>query len=512
MSAFKRVASGSLAMWIRMGLSILSQVLMVPIFLTYWSAKQYGAWLALQSVYSLVTMFDTAYQTYLENEFLKTGKTAFAQYKVLLFSSLPCVIVIGLFQAVFFYFSSQTSQFSDLMGLSKPEDQALLRQCTTVIFMWMLVMVVTTSTSGAIGRALSSIGYFSRFAWWGVLYMACSSIIPIVVLMRGGDILEVGIAQVVMMLIYHIVWFWDAIKIMRKESIQPVKPQWTVAISSVKSSIFVFLRLLLELSRLHGFRLLLAPMVGLKKLAEFATQRTIAGVATQSMNNIYGPLMPELMRYIRERNQPKTDTIFSLIWALSSFLLCPLVYFLQVLMPIIYPVWTRGRFEFDALLFMGISASLLTYAISLPANAVCSGNNLVKIQMYISIVAFAVLFASLPATIPLLGLKGAALSLLLAEVVSGVCTVYAALKWLRGAGLTWPTSMFKLAGFSLVTTLMCCTFIAVWPSSTWLVSLVFLGLLVVSALQFWHMLPLESQQYIQHHLQQLAKRTGLLAK
>lgn len=506
MSAFKRVASGSLAMWSRMGLSILSQVLMVPIFLTYWSTKQYGAWLALQSVYSLITILDTAYQTYLENEFLKIGKTAVDRYKVLLYSSLPSVIFIGCLQALVFYITSQTTQFSDLMGLSKPEDHALLEQCSSVIFIWLVVMIFTTSTSGVIGRALSAIGYFSRFAWWGVLYMACSSLLPIAVLMNGGSLMTVGVAQAVMMLAYHVLWFWDAIKIMRKESITPVKPQWHVIISSLKSTIFVFLRLLLELSRQHGFRLLLAPMVGLKKLAEFATQRTIAGVATQSMNNIYGPLMPELMRYLRERDQDKTDTIFSLIWSLTSFLLCPLVYLLQVVMPLIYPIWTRGQFEFDGLLFMTISATLLVYAISLPAIAVCSGNNLVKLQMYISVIAFVVLFASLPVTIPLFGLKGAALSLILAEVTSSICSVWNALQWLRSAGLTWPTPMFRLAGFSLAKTLICCTLIAVWPAITVIVSVLFVALLAISAIRFWLTLPEQSRHYIQQHAKQMSRR------
>jgi hypothetical protein len=148
----------------------------------------------------------------------------------------------------------------------------------------------------------------------------------------------------------------------------------------------------------------------------------------------------------------------------------------------------------------------MAYAIVLPAISICNGNNLVKLQMYISIVAFVVLFASLPITIQLLGLSGAALSLVLAEVISGVCYVWLALNWLRGAGLTWPTRMFKLAGFSLFSTLTCCAAIVLWPSATWLVSLIFLINLIIMGLRFWSVLPASSQQHIQTYYQQLGKR------
>jgi O-antigen/teichoic acid export membrane protein len=506
MTAFKRIASGSLALWTRMGLSMLAQVLLVPVFLSYWPAKQYGAWLALQSVYSLATILDSAYQTYIENEFLKIGKTNFSHFKTLVFTSLPCVIFIGILQAIIFYGVSQTTIFSKLIGLDNASDDLMLHQCSQVLLIWLLIMVATTSISGILGRALSALGYFSRFAWWGVIHVACSSLLPIIVLMKGGDLLAVGITQAAVIAIYHILWFWDAIRIMRKESVEPVKPSWSVAQISAQSSFFVFLRLLLELGRQHGFRLILAPMVGLKKLAEFSTQRTIAGVATQSLNTIYGPLMPELMRYLREKDQAKTNTIFAFIWALNIFLLGPLVYFLQVLMPIIFPIWTRNKFIFDGFLFMTISASLMAYAVVLPAIAICNGNNFVKLQMYISMAAFALLFASLPITIPLLGLSGAALSLVLAEVISGVCYVWFALNWLRSAGLTWPTSMFNLAGFSLFCTLACCAAIVMWPSATWLISLMFSINFIIMGLRFWNVLPEESQQHIKIHFHQVRER------
>ena len=506
MTVFKRIASGSLAMWTRLGLLMIAQVMLVPVFLSYWPAKQYGAWLALQSLYSLATMLDIAYQTYIENEFLKIGKTNFSHFKTLVFTSLPCVIFIGILQVIIFYGVSQTTNFTQLMGLDNASDKMLLHQCTQVLLIWLILMVATSSISGLLGRALSAIGYFSRFAWWGVIYVACSSLLPIIVLMKGGDLLAVGITQAAVIAIYHILWFWDAIRIMRKESLEPVKPSWSVAKRAAQSSFFVFLRLLLELGRQHGFRLILAPMVGLKKMAEFSTLRTIAGVATQSLNTIYGPLMPELIRYLREKDQAKINTTFALIWALNIFLLGPLVYFLQVLMPIIFPIWTRDKFIFDGFLFMTISASLMAYAIVLPAIAICNGNNLVKLQMYISVVAFALLFASLPITIPLLGLSGAALSLLLAELISGVCYVWFSSDWLREAGLTWPTRMFKLAGFSLFGTLACCTAIVLWPDATWLITLMFLVCMIIMGLRFWMVLPTESQQHIQTHYQQLRKR------
>ena len=61
-----------------------------------------------------------------------------------------------------------------------------------------------------------------------------------------------------------------------------------------------------------------------------------------------------------------------------------------------------------------ISASIVAYMLALPAMAICTGNNLVKVQLRIAAAAALVLFSTLPISVHFMGLRGAGLSLLIA--------------------------------------------------------------------------------------------------
>ena len=71
MTAFVRIASGSLATGSRVGITLVSQLALVPIYLSFWSPETYGIWLALQTFYALGTIFGMAHLTFLENEFIR---------------------------------------------------------------------------------------------------------------------------------------------------------------------------------------------------------------------------------------------------------------------------------------------------------------------------------------------------------------------------------------------------------------------------------------------------------
>jgi O-antigen/teichoic acid export membrane protein len=500
MSTFKRIASGSLAMWARMGVTMLSQVALVPLYLSYWPARTYGAWLALQAVYSLVTILDSAHQSYLENHFLSIGKHDLAALRTALYSAIPTGIALSLLQLALLVAAYHLGWFAFLTDLNKPGDAILLSDAFIVLVAWLLVWTAALSTAGLVTRLLSALGHFSRFAWWGLVFVIASAVFPVITLVRGGSLLQVGLTQCAVTLLYHVAWFWDAWRTLKAEGISPIRPQWATALQTLRQSGYVLLRQFLELSRQHGFRMVMNPMVGLQKLAEFSTQRTVANVALQGLNSIYGPLMPELMRYIRDRDQAKMEGAFALLWSLLILLLCPLIMALQLSMPILYPLWTRGKFEFDGVLLATISASILAYMLALPALAVCTGNNLVKLQLRVAIFSAAVLLGSLPVLIHFFGLQGAALSLLAAEMAAGLAYVKVSTNWLAHAGLSWPTKGFAMACMAVVLTLMACYACAIWPHWSLIAACGLAVGLGVCTRAYFKSLPASTQHYLQEQV------------
>lgn len=465
------------------------QVALVPLFLSYWPAKTYGAWLALQAAYALMTLFDGAHQAYLENEFLKRGHHDLPRLRSALYSALPVGVVLSAAQIAILVAADRMGALGFMTGLGAAADRGLREQAFWVLMSWLAAYLLTLSVSGLIGRALSALGYFSRFAWWGLLYVASSTLVPVLVLWRGGDLLQVGIAQAAVTLAYHLPWFWDARRVLRREQVLPVRPSLHVALANLRGAMMVLFRSLLDLSRQQGLRIILAPLVGLQKLAEFSTQRTVANVALQSLNGLYGPLMPEMMRYVRERNQAKVEGAFAVLWGLLIAILCPLVVVLQGVMPVVYPLWTRGKFPYDALLLDMISSSILVYMIALPAMAVCAGNNLVKLQLSIAVVAALVLFGTLPVFTHLLGLRGAALSLLCAEAAAAMLYVRGASNWLRSAGLLWPRRGFGIASCAVVNSVTGMTLVCLFSGITIAVSAACAAASLVLLLRSWRALP-----------------------
>jgi O-antigen/teichoic acid export membrane protein len=264
----------------------------------------------------------------------------------------------------------------------------------------------------------------------------------------------------------------------------------------------VLLRLFLETLRQSGFRLAMLPAVGPVKLAEFSTQRTVGNTAFQCLNSVYAPLLPELMRYVRERRQEHIEGAFSMLWMLLVLILGPLTILLQALMPALFPWWTHNAFAFDGILLSLLSASVLLNMLSLPAVAVCSGNNLVAAQFRIAVIAAVVLFVTL---IPLtrgFGIRGAGMSLLLCETSASAIYARTCAQWLRSAGLQWPTRAFRVCLFAVVQVCVISMLIALGPSllALWLtvyaVSLVFMVVLL------WNATPRDAKAYLSERVRE----------
>ena len=58
MSAAARLISGSVASWAQIAVTMAAQIVLVPIYLSYWSVETYGIWLAIQGIMSALSMLD----------------------------------------------------------------------------------------------------------------------------------------------------------------------------------------------------------------------------------------------------------------------------------------------------------------------------------------------------------------------------------------------------------------------------------------------------------------------
>src|SRR5688500_18796791 len=126
MSAAARLISGSVASWAQIIANIAAQIVLVPIYLNYWSVNTYGVWLAIQGIMSALSMLDMGHQNFMGYEFLRIGRQNIPALCKHLCSAVIIAVGIGivlvLMTVVFFF----TGILDFLLGASGPEEVALV--------------------------------------------------------------------------------------------------------------------------------------------------------------------------------------------------------------------------------------------------------------------------------------------------------------------------------------------------------------------------------------------------
>ncbi|CDS52610.1 polysaccharide biosynthesis protein [Polaromonas sp. CG9_12] len=474
----------------RIAVTIFSQIIAVPIYLHYWSIETYGAWILVQSIVSFLTIFDIAHHNYLGNEFLKTGRQNRSEIAAMFSTGMLVAFIVSIFTFTIICILALSGTISQWVGISaataQPFEIALLLTCGT----WVLTITFT----GLLGRVLNPFGYFPLSAWSGVLFAIISTAASVAAVYFGAGLVATTIATCVATFICHSMLAVILFRIARQEKLISAKFEMARGFSRFHASLALGVQSGLEILRQQGVRFILLPLSGMGQMIAFATMRTGANLALQGVGTITAPLMPELMAFLVNRDQPRTESAFSVIWLMLCVVLVPAVLVVQYLAPTLFPIWTQGKIEFDPVLFALLSLAVLVYALAQPAIAVVNGNNLIREQVAISTFATVITVGGIYLLVPLMGVRGAALALLTGEVGTLLLYVHTAKKWLTGVGMRWPTSAFATASLSLVVAGLGMFSIIFFQSHAGLCLMLALVAQVLVLISYWSQLPLIARE------------------
>ena len=348
----------------------------------------------------------------------------------------------------------------------------------------------TGSLGGLIVRWLTPFGYWPQFAWWGVVNAMVMAVVPALAVFFGADLFQAMIALSLANLVYYTVFFIALARIVSDQGFTAVRPNIGQGLMQGFHSLWLMAKSLAEMARQQGSRIILAPLAGVADMAAFATMRTGANFALQGLNTITSPVMPELMRFLSARDQARTESTFAIVWLMLCAVLSPAILIVQWLAPTLFPLWTHGKIAFDPWLFGMLSMGVSVLALAQPAAAVLQGNNILRSQLAISMVAAAVAVGGMLLLVPLMGVRGAALALLAAEITSLAAYVWVAQQWLRQQGMQWPWKAFAAAAAALPVTALGMVALELLPAGLSIASLlVFLLLQGLVAIIYWRHLP-----------------------
>ena len=310
----------------------------------------------------------------------------------------------------------------------------------------------------------------------------------------GADLIITTVVLIIGVGIYSISIYIDFFRLLKKEKIGFVKPSLSTGYKNFRKSLPLLGKSLFENIRQQGVRLILTPLSGPVGLVAFSTMRTGANVALQGLNTIVLPLVPDLMRFLHARDQSRTESAFATIWILVIAVMAPGVVILQAVIEPLYVLWTQNKVSFDPLLFALLSFGVLVYAVVQPAMAVVIGNNLTRTQLALTALAAIIIFAFLILLVPILGIVGAGVALLLAEICAAVGYKMYAKRWLKQNGLQWPSRAFHIAVASLVIAAVSLGGLIIAPQFTWILLPVSMFFFAWNVMRYWKILPQIAKQ------------------
>lgn len=464
MSTVKRFLSGSAASWAKILVTMVSQIALVPIFLSHWSVEQYGCWLVIMSITGLASLFSIGHQSFLEYEFLRVGEKSPQKLSLLFYSSIPYALLLSFIELVLVAVAILLGVFDSVFDADNTLDKNLMKEAFWALIVFSVTWMLTTSVGGLAGRLVSPFGYFPRFAWWGVALALSTALASVIAVYTGAGLLETALAVAAVNCIINIPIHMDLWRLCKLHQLNPVKPDFKLGATITLNSMALATGNLIDNLRQQGIRVFLSAIVGLSQMTAFSTTRTLSNVSLQGIGTVTNPVMPELMRYLRERDESRMNSVIGFLLFLTVILLAPTLVFIQLIIPDIFLLWTRGKIEFDAPLFGIFSISLLFYAIARPAFAIVQGNNLVKIQLVISTVVGLFAIGGVILMSKFYGIRGAASALLLAEILGCVLALVFAVRWLASKHMKLPWHLFYLSFTSILIAVLAIALMAVMPN------------------------------------------------
>ena len=489
-SSISRILSASAAAWVRIVITIVTQIALVPLYLSHWKPEVYGAWLLLQATWGIITVMDIGHHDYVGYECLRLGATKRMAIARIILSAVPIALLITLIDILFIFLLGKSGLTEKLLNhdikLADEWQAALMLQAVTFLF--------TTSMGGLIARGLAPFGHFPRIAWWSTINALVTAIIPSVAVLFGADLWHATIALCVTSAAYYVVHLADMVRLIRREGFFLARPALKLGLMNGVKSLWLTLKGLAEMSRQQGVRILLAPLAGVTDMAAFSTMRTGANFALQGLNTVIWPIMPELMRFLVARDQQRTEGAFSVVWLVVCVGLTPAVLIVQYFAPEFFPLWTHGKIIFDPWVFGMLSLGVLILALAQPAVAVMQGNNMVRAQLYISVFAALITIGGLFMLVPLYGIRGAAFTLLMAELANLLAYMLVATRWLRENGMHWPWRAFLTTFASVFVAATGMAALAELPGNNPEYLLLALLAAVIVTVIYWHALPQMARQ------------------
>jgi O-antigen/teichoic acid export membrane protein len=398
-----------------MGISVLVQLVSVPVLLSGWGVSTYGEWLVLSAVPTYVALSDLSLSSVAGNSMVMLRASGRHADAVLLGRRLWPIVTAT---------SGLTVLAAMLIALAATfwlSDSPIPRREAFVVLIALFADVAIGIQMGVLDAWYRSAGRYPTSASLrqGTRLLENAALMVSVLLGAGPGTAAVaylagGAAGMsISFLVLRRVVPWSAFPLGR-----PHGP--TVRELAPGGMAFAAFPIGNALS-VQGFTIVIGATLGATAVVVFSTTRTLTRLVLQAMASINAAIAPELSRAVGAGDLREARTILGHAVQLSIGLAAAIVVALVLIGPRAIEWWTRGLIKPDVslldVLLVGMVANSIWYTLS--AALIATNNHVQLARLYLTGTA-----AALAVSIPLgqlLGVAGAAAALL---AIDATLTVY----------------------------------------------------------------------------------------
>ncbi len=341
-----RMLHGISAGAIAMVLGVVSNLLLLPLYLRHWSVTVYGEWIALYSVVNYLGALDFSLTTAATNAaahayaaqdwagFKRIQGTAWAL-------SLGMAILGGLISAAILTFFKIHSWLG--LKVISPHDSLF-------VFSALLLTLLISIPSSQVGSVYIALGEFAKYQW---IYNAGQ----IITLLAIGISLLLGVNPVglsVIIAMVALIMFgaiYGVIRLRNPKLLPRLQDaSWDTARTLVRPSGQFLLQMFANMLVLQGPVILISRVLGGQQVALFATTRTVSNVIKGILTIFRAPLRPEYAATYAEPTRDRLRSLFRVVMAIDTTIAVSLLAGIWVGGAWLIRVWSHEQIVPDALL------------------------------------------------------------------------------------------------------------------------------------------------------------------
>lgn len=406
-----RIRSGLAANMVGNGITLISQIVSVPVLLSAWGVPKYGEWLVLSAFPTYVALSDLSFSTVAGNSMVmlaSQGKRAEAVAlgrRVWSIVTVMTVVVVMVAVAIALLFGGAFGQ-----GAAIPVSE------TRIVLAALFLQVAIANQYGVLDAWYRAGGQYPLGAYMRQIgrLVEFSMLIAVVLLGAGPALAAIAF------LVGSVTGFGASWIVLRRavpwSSFRPERPHLRTFRDLLAPGIAMMAFPLGQALSVQGFSVVVASMLGTGSVVIFSATRTVSRLPVQAMGAITAAIWPELSRSVGSDRLEEARAILrrATQGALAVSLLSAIT--VAVFGPVVIRWWTHGIIDPPRDMLFVLLLVMVLYSVWNTLSTVCIATNRHK---RLSVAYIAVTVAGMLAALALssaFGLVGTAAALLVVEV------------------------------------------------------------------------------------------------